>query len=201
MHRRSRFDLLNQDRSRPFSPQEPRRPRFSFFLLHTVKEPTPRPTQRLKRRRKPKLPNAKEQNSPPVSRQQPRPLQIGSPNTGRSQKLLNLASDTRDIRPAHKPVNTPPPNFQISLVFQQVRWSSKRLATTRVASGSADIRTSFSPVNSGLLHVQQRRWALLRRADAPPARAVGVSGISPARRRDPPGKKATPEGTAVKQGA
>jgi hypothetical protein len=42
VHRRSRF-LTSADPKTGFSSQEPRRPRFSFFHLHNVKEQTPWP--------------------------------------------------------------------------------------------------------------------------------------------------------------
>jgi len=64
-----------------FGPQEPRRPRFSFFYLHAVKELTPQ-TLAGKTSSEAKLPNSENTRLLPVARQHPCPFKIEPPISG-----------------------------------------------------------------------------------------------------------------------
>ena len=128
-----------------FSSQEPRRPRFSFFLSSQCQRADPNLT-RGKRRVEASLPNLKNRSSPPVARQPPCPVRkhqtVGVKNlTQRRQRHRDIGNSRMSVNPNfsiffNSSANQTTENFeprllQISLLLQ--RFAAVRFAVWRLA--------------------------------------------------------------------
>ena len=103
-YRRSLFDLLPSFWL-GFSPQEPRRPRFSFFHLHAVKELTLDPCGH-QRHRKPRLPEFWGQNVASGCPAASLPFRYCAEQWERSSLgVVNVAGCSRDVSVCQHPIS------------------------------------------------------------------------------------------------